>query len=164
MIPRVYVDLDVLSYMAELPTNEFEKIPMAKGILKLADQMKIELVISMAAIKTSLDASLGMGRLSRERYVYLLREFRAVTEKVRHITLEINLVKAEELVDKYKSVGVAKAENRMHLACATLCEVDYFLTWDEEHILARKGEIKEFNRREGLKIFEIRRPQDLEVS
>ena len=66
MIPKVYVDLDVLSYMAELPTNEFEKIPMAKRVLKLADQMKIELVISMATIKTSLDASLRMGRLSRE--------------------------------------------------------------------------------------------------
>ena len=96
--------------------------------------------------------------------MYLLREFRAVTEKVRHLTLEIDLVKAEELANKYKSIGVAKAENRTHLACATLCEVDYFLTWDEEHILARKDEIKELNRREGLKIFDIMRPQDLEVS
>jgi len=164
MIPRVYVDLDVLSYMAELPANEFEKVPMARRILELADQRKIELVISMAAVKASLNFSLRMGRLTRERYGYLLREFRAVIKRVRHLTLEIDLVKAEELADEYRGIGIAKAENRAHLACATLCEVDYFLTWDEEHILGRRDEIKELNRREGLKVFEIMRPQDLEVS
>lgn len=163
MIPRVYVDLDVLSYMAELPTNEFEKIPIAKRIAKLANQMKIELVISMAAVKASLDASLSMGRLSGEKHEYLQGQFKAVVEKVRHLSLEIDLMKAEELARKYRGIGVAKAENRVHLACATLCEVDYFLTWDEEHILRRKDEIKEFNRREGLKIFEIIKPQDLKV-
>lgn len=48
-VPRVYLDLDVLSYMVGLPRNEVWKIPVARRISSLARNRKVVIVVSKAS-------------------------------------------------------------------------------------------------------------------
>ena len=69
----------------------------------------------------------------------------------------------EELADLYFEVaGVGKYENAIHIAVAVLLQVDYFLTWDEEHILkesVKKG-IQNLNKERGLKTPIFLKPEE----
>jgi len=57
-------------------------------------------------------------------------------EGVPHQVVEPKPEKIEELADLYFEVaGVGKYENAIHIAVAVLLQVDYLLTWDDEHIL-----------------------------
>lgn len=73
-----------------------------------------------------------------------------------------NLKKLGKLADLYfGEAGVGKYENAIHIAVAVLLQVDYFLTWDEEHILKRsvKHKIKDLNERHELKTPSFLKPE-----
>ena len=49
-VPKVYLDLDVLSYLAGIPKDEVWKTPIARRVVNLAGDGKIVVVMSMAAV------------------------------------------------------------------------------------------------------------------
>lgn len=71
----------------------------------------------------------------------------------------------EELADLYFEVaGVGRYENAIHIAVAVLLQVDYFLTWDEEHILKEsvmKG-IQNLSEERGFKTPVFLKPEEFE--
>jgi len=158
-VPRVYLDLDVLSYMAGLPRNEVWKIPMARRIPSLARDHKVVIVVSKAAI----EASFSRARLPQERTRRYLRLLLGNLEGVPHEVIEPEPERIGELADLYfDAAGVGKYENAMHIAVAVLSEVDYFLTWDEEHILKEsvKTRIGELNEKRGFKTPKFLKPEE----
>lgn len=131
-VPKVYLDLDVLSYLAGIPKDEVWKTPIARRVVNLAGDGKIVVVMSMAAV----EISFSRARLPEERRRRYLRLLTSYMEGVPHQVVEPKPEKIEELADLYFEVaGVGKYENAIHIAVAVLLHVDYFLTWNEEHIL-----------------------------
>jgi len=158
-VPRVYLDLDVLSYMVGFPRDEVWKIPVARGISALARDGKIVIVMSIAAI----EASFSRARLPEKRrrhYLHLLVDY---LEGVPHEVMEPEPEKIGELADLYFEVaGVGKYENAIHIAVAVLSQADHFLTWDEEHILKEivKTKIRSLNEKRGLKTPIFLKPEE----
>lgn len=158
-VPRVYLDLDVLSYLAGIPRDELWKTPVARRVVDLAKDGKVVIVMSIAAI----EASFSRARLPekrRKRYLGLLTSY---LKSVPYEVLEPEPEKIEELADLYfEEGGVGKYENAMHIAVAVLLEVNYFLTWDEEHILREsiRRKIQNLNKEQGLKTPSFLKPEE----
>lgn len=132
---------------------------MARRISNFARNGSIVVVMSTAAIEASFSrARLPVDR--RRRYLRLLLDY---LEGVPREVLEPKPEKVEELADLYFDVaGVDKYENAIHIAVAVLLKVDYFLTWDEEHILKRSVEtkIRELNDKRGFKTPRFLKPEE----
>jgi len=158
-VPRVYLDLDVLSYLVGIPKNEVWKITIARRILDLARDGKIVITMSMAAV----EASFSRARLSEPRRRQYLRLLASCLEDVPYERLEPKPEDIEKLADLYFEVaGVSKYENAIHIAVAVRLKVDYFLTWDEEHILKERArkEIQNINEERGLKTPNFLKPEE----
>ncbi|MDI6905110.1 MAG: hypothetical protein QMD13_06455 [Candidatus Bathyarchaeia archaeon] len=70
---KVYLDLDVLSYMAGIPKDELWKVPVARRVVDLAKNGEIVIVMSMAAVETSFSRA-RLPKERRRRYLCLLTE------------------------------------------------------------------------------------------
>lgn len=79
-VPKVYLDLDVLSYLAEIPKDELWKILATKRVVDLARVGKITIVVSMATV----EASFSRARLPEERRRYYLCLLTRCLEGVPH--------------------------------------------------------------------------------
>jgi len=138
-VPKVYLDLDVLSYLGGIPKDEVWKTPVARRLVNLAKDGKIMIGVSMVAI----EASFSRARMPEERWRRYLRLLTRYLEGVPHEVAEPKPERVEELADLYfEEAGVGKYENAIHIAVAVLLQADYFLTWDEEHILKESVQIK----------------------
>ena len=158
-VPKVYLDLDVLSYLGGIPKDEAWKTPVARRLVSLARDGKIVIVMSMAAIEASFSRA-HLPEEGRRRYLLLLTRY---LEGVPHETVEPEPEKVEELADLYfEEAGVGKYENAIHIAVAALLQADYFLTWDEEHILKEGVQIKiqNLNEERGLKTPIFLKPEE----
>lgn len=102
-VPRVYLDLDVLSYLAEIPKNEVWKTLVTRRIVDLARDGKIVVAVSMAAV----EASFSRARLSEERRRHYLRLLARCLESVPHEVKEPKPENIEKLADLYFEVVVA---------------------------------------------------------
>ena len=132
---------------------------MARRISNLARNSKVVIVVSNAAI----EASFSRARLPRERRRRYLRLLLGYLEGVPHEVIEPEPESVGELADLYFDVArVGKYENAMHIAVAVLSEANYFLTWDEEHILKEsvKTRIRELNEKRGFKTPRFLKPEE----
>jgi len=158
-VPKVYLDLDVLSYLGGIPRDEVWKTPVARRLMSLARDGKIVIVMSMAAIEASFSrARLPEGR--RRRYLHFLTRY---LEGVPHEVVEPKPERVEKLADLYfEKAGVGKYENAIHIAVSVLLQADYFLTWDEQHILKESVQIKiqNLNEERGLRTPLFLKPEE----
>lgn len=158
-VPKVYLDLDVLSYLGGIPKDEVWKTPVARHLVSLARDGKIMVIMSMAAI----EASFSRARLPEERQRHYLQLLTSYLEAMPHEVVEPKPERVEELADLYfKEAGVGKYENAIHIAVAILLRADYFLTWDEEHILKEsvKMKIQNLTEERGLKTPIFLKPEE----
>ena len=158
-VPKVYLDLDVLSYLGGIPKDEVWKTPVARRLMSLARDGRIVVVMSMAAI----EASFSRARLPEERRRRYLRLITSHLEGVPREVVEPKPERVEELADLYfEEAGVGKYENAIHIAVAVLLQADYFLTWDEEHILKEsvQRKIRNLNEERGLRTPIFLKPEE----
>jgi len=158
-VPRVYLDLDVLSYLAGIPKDEVWKTSAARRVVEMARDGKIVIAVSMAAV----EASFSRARLLEERRRRYLRLLASCLEDAPHEVVEPKPENIEKLADLYFEVAdVGKYENAVHLAVAVILKADYFLTWDEEHILKEslKKKIQNINKKRGLKTPNFLKPEE----
>jgi predicted nucleic acid-binding protein len=104
----------------------------------------------------------------------VMEELKKAPEKVRNILNEINYilikvpVECEALADEYIKEGVVGAANRedcIHIATATVNNIDVLVSWNFKHIVNYKR-IKDYNSvnmKSGYKCLEIRSPKDMGV-
>lgn len=157
MIPKIYLDLDVLSYAAGLP-EEDGKFEVAKKVVGLARKEAIKLVISWTAIRTSLRLS----EIPREAQQFYEEVFRKSLEYIPHETFEPKPNDVEKLAHEYYQEAIRKFENAFHVAVASLAGADYLLSWDEEHLVKRNvtRKVSKINLRRGLKELKIMKPEN----
>jgi len=159
---RVYLDVDALSYASGLPKDEVWKTDVIRRVLEPARQGKIQIVVSIAAVEVSITES-GAPREMTEFYLIAFRRFLGT---IPYRTVEVDVERAIGLARTYlRDKVIMKYENAVHIAMACLAEADYFLTWNEEHLLKKKAMVKLsiLNRKLGIKTPKIIRPEDLKV-
>ena len=161
MVPKVYLDLDVLSYLVGIPKDEVWKTLIARRLVSLARDGRIVIMVSMAAIEASFSRA-HLPEERRRRYLGLLTNY---LQGVPHNVAEPKPKRVEELADLYfEEAGVGKYENAIHIAVAVLLQADYFLTWDEEHILKEgvQTKIQNLNGERGLKTPIFLKPEEFQ--
>jgi len=161
-LPKVYLDVDALSYASGLPRDEVWKTDVIRNVLELARQDKIQIVVSMAAVEVSITES-GAPREMTELYLTAFRRFLGT---IPYGSIEVDVERAIGLARIYfEGKVIMKYENAVHIAMACLAEANYFLTWNEEHLLKKKVMVKlsTLNRKLGIKTPRIIRPEDFKV-
>jgi hypothetical protein len=163
-MPKVYLDLDVLNFasrseeeIADEPEENVRKWRIAREILDRARRGEIELVVSWATVRASLTFS-GLPEHEIERFDAI---FRKAIEDVPYIAYEPDPAEMEKLARRYIR-KIRKGENALHVASASLMGADFFLSWDETHIIRKDvtEEISGINKEAGLKELKIIKPDD----
>jgi len=159
---KVYLDVDAFSYAAGLPKDEEWKTSVMRRVINLAKEGRVQIVLSVAAIEVSVTES-GIPAGRAEPY---LAAFRKYLETISYRTVEVDVERAISLARTYFAKRViTKYENAIHIAMACLAEADYFLTWNEGHLLKGKvvEKLSKLNQRLGIKTPRIVRPEDFRL-
>lgn len=161
-VPKVYFDVDALSYAAALPKDETWKTDIIRKVVKLAEKGKVRIIVSVAALETSIAES----GIPPEKAADYIGRFRNYLSTIPHRTAEVDIGEVMKLARAYVFEGaVKKYENALHAAMACLAGADYFLSWDEEHLLKRKvmEKVTKVNERFGLKTPKMMKPEKFKL-
>jgi predicted nucleic acid-binding protein len=102
------------------------------------------------------------------------KELENAPENVRNLLDEINYnlinvtIECENLADEYikeKVVGQTSRDDCIHIATATIFNIDYLISWNYKHILRadKKEGYNSVNLRNGYKQLNIYSPKEMEV-
>jgi predicted nucleic acid-binding protein len=154
MIPRIYIETSVISYLTARPSRD---------LLLLARQQYTRDFWSMAGqYYEPLISALVMSEIRRGDETAAAERVTVCNLLAQLPLTEAAVRLAQQLIDIH-AVPATEPEDALHIALATIAEVDYLASWNFAHIVGPSAKLKlQFQLKElGYKPPAIASPEDI---